>query len=279
MPFTAALGIAHRVAAGSRSSFPAARSFEFLAMMSFAIPGTVIGVAYILAFNVPPVSADRHRHDHRRSAFVFRNMPVGIRAGLANLSQIDRSLDEASLTLGAHSSAHPDARDRCRCCGRRSSPRMVYSFVRAVTAVSAVIFLVTGALQSRHGLHRRPRRCRRIRRGDRLFGDADRVDGAGARSVIQFAGRRAPPRSPRRGAGHRARDRGACRHERNGRPRRRSSSATSPSAMATVVARRRRQLLDRARHAGDAARSVRLRQDDHPAADRGSGAGQHGDAS
>ena len=31
--------------------------------------------------------------------FVFRNMPVGVRAGMAAMSQIDRSLDEASLTL------------------------------------------------------------------------------------------------------------------------------------------------------------------------------------
>ena len=37
------------------------------------------------------------------AAFVFRNMPVGIRAGLASLAQIDRSLDEASATLGASS--------------------------------------------------------------------------------------------------------------------------------------------------------------------------------
>ncbi len=30
-------------------------------------------------------------------------MPVGVRAGIATLSQIDKSLDEASLTLGARS--------------------------------------------------------------------------------------------------------------------------------------------------------------------------------
>ncbi len=73
----------------------------------------------------------------------LRNMPVGIRAGLANLSQIDRSLDEASLTLGSHSFGTlirvilPMLRPAV-------VTAMVYSFVRAVTAVSAVIFLVTG---------------------------------------------------------------------------------------------------------------------------------------
>ena len=46
-----------RVAAGP-PALPRPRArFEFLAMMSFAIPGTVIGVSYILAFNVPPVSS------------------------------------------------------------------------------------------------------------------------------------------------------------------------------------------------------------------------------
>ena len=141
MPFTAALGILTAWLL-DRQQFFGRRSFEFLAMMSFAIPGTVIGVAYILAFNVPPVSLTG-TGTIIVIAFVFRNMPVGIRAGLANLSQIDRSLDEASLTLGAHSFGTlmrvilPMLRPAV-------VTAMVYSFVRAVTAVSAVIFLVTG---------------------------------------------------------------------------------------------------------------------------------------
>ena len=141
MPFTAALGILTAWLL-DRQQFPGRRSFEFLAMMSFAIPGTVIGVSYILAFNVPPVSLTG-TGTIIAIAFAFRNMPVGIRAGLANLSQIDRSLDEASLTLGAHSFGTlirvilPMLRPAI-------VTAMVYSFVRAVTAVSAVIFLVTG---------------------------------------------------------------------------------------------------------------------------------------
>ena len=141
MPFTAALGILTAWLL-DRQQFPGRHAFEFLAMMSFAIPGTVIGVAYILAFNVPPVSLTG-TGTIIAIAFAFRNMPVGIRAGLANLSQIDRSLDEASLTLGAHSFGTlirvilPMLRPAI-------VTAMVYSFVRAVTAVSAVIFLVTG---------------------------------------------------------------------------------------------------------------------------------------
>ena len=141
MPITAALGILTSWLL-ARQSFPGRSAFEFLAMMSFAIPGTVIGISYILAFNVPPIQLTGTGTIIAIS-FVFRNMPVGIRAGLANLSQIDRSLDEASLTLGAHA---------WRTLSRVILPMlrpaivtaMTYSFVRAVTSVSAVIFLATG---------------------------------------------------------------------------------------------------------------------------------------
>ena len=37
-----------------RQQFSGKRLFEFGTMLSFAIPGTIIGVSYILAFNVPP---------------------------------------------------------------------------------------------------------------------------------------------------------------------------------------------------------------------------------
>jgi iron(III) transport system permease protein len=114
-------------------------------MMSFAIPGTVIGVSYILAFNTPPVELTGTGMV-LVLAFMFRNMPVGIRAGIASLSQIDKSLDEASLTLGARSWRTfrlvilPILRPAI-------IAAMVYSFVRAVTSVSAVIFLTTAEYQ------------------------------------------------------------------------------------------------------------------------------------
>lgn len=141
MPLTAALGILTAYLL-DRQKFAGRALFEFLAMMSFAIPGTVVGISYILAFNVPPVQLTGTGLIIVIS-FVFRNMPVAIRAGLANLGQIDRSLDEASLTLGARSFATlrkvilPILKPAI-------VTAMIYSFVRAVTAVSAVIFLATG---------------------------------------------------------------------------------------------------------------------------------------
>jgi iron(III) transport system permease protein len=74
--------------------------------------------------------------------FVFRNMPVGVRSGIATLSQIDKSLDEASLTLGARS-ATTMRRVVLPLLRPAVVASLVYSFVRAMTAVSAVIFLVT----------------------------------------------------------------------------------------------------------------------------------------
>lgn len=139
-PLTAGLGllIAWLLA---RTQFRGQNLFEFSALLAFAIPGTVLGVSYILAFNVPPFELTGTGLIIVL-CFLFRNLPVGVRAGTAAFRQIDRSLDEASVML------------------RASTPRtlrhvtlpllkpalvaaLVYSFVRAITTVSAVIFLVT----------------------------------------------------------------------------------------------------------------------------------------
>src|SRR3546814_11481651 len=66
-------------------------------MLSFAIPGTVIGISYILAFNTPPIELTG-TGVILVVCFIFRNMPVGVRAGIAALSQLDRRLEEPSDT-------------------------------------------------------------------------------------------------------------------------------------------------------------------------------------
>jgi iron(III) transport system permease protein len=139
-PLTALIGLltAYLLA---RQTFAGRRAFEFATMLSFAIPGTVVGVSYILSFNVPPVEITGGAFI-LVMCFVFRNMPVGVRAGIATLSQIDRSLDEASLTLGARS-ATTVRRIVVPLLRPAIVAALIYSFVRAMTAVSAVIFLVT----------------------------------------------------------------------------------------------------------------------------------------
>jgi iron(III) transport system permease protein len=74
--------------------------------------------------------------------FVFRNMPVGVRAGVAAMSQLDKSLDEASLTLGANS-WYTFRKVVLPLLRPAIIAALVYSFVRAMTAISAVIFLVS----------------------------------------------------------------------------------------------------------------------------------------
>lgn len=124
-----------------RQNFAGKQLFEFGTMLSFAIPGTVIGVSYILAFNVPPIELTGTGAILVIS-FIFRNMPVGVRAGIASMSQLDKSLDEASLTLGA-STWRTFTRIILPLMRPAILAALVFSFVRAMTAISAVIFLVS----------------------------------------------------------------------------------------------------------------------------------------
>ncbi|HEU5295607.1 MAG TPA: iron ABC transporter permease [Burkholderiaceae bacterium] len=139
-PLTAAIGllIAWLLA---RTQFVGQRVFEFGALLAFAIPGTVLGVSYVLAFNVPPFELTGTALIIVL-CFVFRNLPVGVRAGSAAFRQIDRSLDEASTMLHA-GTATTLRRVVLPLLRPALASALVYSFVRAMTTVSAVIFLVT----------------------------------------------------------------------------------------------------------------------------------------
>ena len=139
-PLTAIVGLLSAYVI-TRQRFLGRGAFEFLTMVSFAVPGTVIGVAYIVAFNVPPLELTGGLAI-LVLCFVFRNMPVGVRAGIAALAQIDKSLDEASATLRAstlrtlHKVVMPLLKPAI-------VATLVFSFTHAMTAVSAVIFLAT----------------------------------------------------------------------------------------------------------------------------------------
>lgn len=139
-PITAALGllIAWLLA---RNEFKGQGAFEFGALLAFAIPGTVLGVSYILAFNVPPLELTGTGLIIVL-CFMFRNLPVGVRAGTAAFKQLDRSLDEASLMLRA-STSQTLFKVVLPLLKPALVAALVYSFVRAMTTVSAVIFLVT----------------------------------------------------------------------------------------------------------------------------------------
>lgn len=144
-PLTTAFGVLAGYVV-SRHVFVGRRGFEFLTMVNFAVPGTVLGVAYIVAFNVPPLEFTGS-FAIIVLCLTFRNMPVGVRSTVASLSQLDRSLDEASATLRASTS-----RTFIKVVLPLLRPAIiastVFGFTHAITAVSAVIFLAT----ARHNL-------------------------------------------------------------------------------------------------------------------------------
>lgn len=124
-----------------RKQFPFKKLMEVTSVLSFAVPGTVIGIGYILAFNTRPFLLTGTIYILLLN-FIFRYIPVGIQSGVAILEQVDPSIEEAAIDLGA---------DSKKTFSKITLPLMVpaffsgliYSFVRAMTAISAAIFLVS----------------------------------------------------------------------------------------------------------------------------------------
>jgi iron(III) transport system permease protein len=124
-----------------RKQFPGKRLMEFTSMLSFAVPGTVIGIGYILAFNRRPFLLTGTLLILLLN-FIYRYIPVGIQSGVAILKQVDPSIEEAAVDLGA---------DSRKTFSKITLPLMIpaffsgliFSFVRAMTAISAAIFLIS----------------------------------------------------------------------------------------------------------------------------------------
>jgi iron(III) transport system permease protein len=125
----------------TRVSFPGRDALEFSSMLSFATPGTVMGIGYILAFNTGTLLLTGTELIIIL-AFVFRNMPVALRAGVASIHQIDRSLEEASTMLRAGSFTTL-RRIVVPLVRMAVLSGLIFSFVRAMTAISQVIFLIS----------------------------------------------------------------------------------------------------------------------------------------
>ena len=130
----------------TRKQFFGRNAMEFSSMLTFAVPGTVVGIGYILAFNTPsplmPITLTGTGFIIM-ALLVFRNLPVGIRNGVAAIEQIDPSIEEASIDLGADSGLT----------FRKITLPMITPaffsglancFVRSMTAISAIIFVVSG---------------------------------------------------------------------------------------------------------------------------------------
>ncbi len=112
-------------------------------MIPYAVPGTVIGVAYIVAFNKPPVVLTGTFLILLLAYFV-RRLPYSVRSGSAILYQIDPSVEEASVSLGVS-----PLRSFAKVTARLMLPGIVsggiLTWVQTITEISATVFLYFGA--------------------------------------------------------------------------------------------------------------------------------------
>nr|MBC8394174.1 iron ABC transporter permease [Deltaproteobacteria bacterium] len=144
-PITGILGmfIAYLVI---RKKFIGRGVMEFVSMLTFAVPGTVVGIGYIIAFNQRSVLFPFILTGTAWiivTLLIFRNMPVGIRSGIAALQQIDPSIEEASIDLGADSNK-TFRKITLPMIAPAFFSGLAFSFVKAMTAISAIIFVVSG---------------------------------------------------------------------------------------------------------------------------------------
>ncbi|MGH7390960.1 MAG: ABC transporter permease [Candidatus Rokuibacteriota bacterium] len=119
---------------------PATRAIASLSLLPAALPGTVIGVGYILAFSAPPVDLTGTIWILVASV-VFWKLPVAVRAGIDALEQIDPAIEEAAVSLGA-GSVRTFTRVVLPLLTGPAFSVFVYFFINGMVTVSAVIFLV-----------------------------------------------------------------------------------------------------------------------------------------
>lgn len=124
-----------------RKKFIGRGFINFASLLSIAVPGTVIGIGYILTFNEYPLQLTGTAMI-LIAAFIIRSLPIGIRAGVSSLQQIDPGIEEAAADLGSGAGrvfttvTLPLIKDAF-------FGGLVYSFIRSMTSISAVIFLVS----------------------------------------------------------------------------------------------------------------------------------------
>ena len=118
---------------------------EFTSLLAMAVPGTVLGLGYISAYNTKPLILTGTALIIV-IAFIVRSIPVGVRSGVTALQQIDPALEEAAQDLGA-STTKVFTSVTLPLIKSAFFSGLVYTFVRSMTAVSAVIFLVTPKYQ------------------------------------------------------------------------------------------------------------------------------------
>lgn len=129
-----------------RRKFTGRNLVDFASVLGLAVPGTVVGIGFILAFNQPAWGGLIPKLTGTALiivlAYVVRCIPGSVRSGVAALQQVDEAMEEASASLGASS---------VTTFGKITMPLirpafltgLIYSFARSMTSLSAIIFLIT----------------------------------------------------------------------------------------------------------------------------------------
>lgn len=121
--------------------FPLSRFLEVSALLPAAIPGAMLGIGYILSFNSGWLTLTGTGTLIVMS-MVIRYIPVGYQSTLASLNQIDRSIEQSASDMGARTIR--TFRDIMLPLIRTAfTGALVYSFVKSINTLSAVIFLVS----------------------------------------------------------------------------------------------------------------------------------------
>ncbi len=130
-----------------KKKFPGKGFIETVSMLAMAVPGTVLGVGYIRGFSGGIFHTGILQGIYGTGVilvivFIVRSLPTGIRSGISALRQIDKSIEESAYDMGAGSFkvfmtvTLPLIKDSFL-------SGLVTAFVRSITAISAVILLVT----------------------------------------------------------------------------------------------------------------------------------------
>ena len=130
-----------------KRSFRSRGFIEAVSMLAMAVPGTVLGVGYIRGFSGGIFHTGVLQGLYGTAAiliivFIVRSLPTGTRSGISALRQIDKSIEESAYDMGANSLqvfmtvTLPLIKDSFL-------SGLVTSFVRSITAISAIILLVT----------------------------------------------------------------------------------------------------------------------------------------
>ncbi|MBN2658430.1 MAG: iron ABC transporter permease [Spirochaetales bacterium] len=132
-----------------RKQFFGKAFIEFTTIMALAIPGTIIGLGYVISYNksygignftlIPPITGTGFIII---MAFIIRSLPVGVRSGITSLQQIDPSIEEAASVLGA-SSRKVFTSVTIPMIKNAFLNGLIFTFARSMTLVSTVIFLIS----------------------------------------------------------------------------------------------------------------------------------------